>query len=87
MKLHEFLNDDVACVTVFNENEYRRKNTYTMYDGPHGKEKCDFSEITKGMEGTILYYDWYAGGLAERMGFISVDEDGNITEDRCVGIS
>lgn len=87
MKLHEFLNDDLACVTVYNENEYRRKNTYTMYDGPHGKEECSFHQMTQGMEGLVLYYEWSGGLLAEKIGFISVNDQGDITEDRCIARS
>lgn len=86
MKLHEFLQDDVS-VTIINEAEYRRKYSYREYDSEGYELKCDFDRITDGMDGQIVYYYWYAGGLAERVGFLSLDVDGNITEDRLVGMS
>lgn len=84
--LHEFIKDDYQ-MTILNEAAYKKKTMYTEYDGKNKVEKDRFDEHTKGMEGQILYYEWYAGPLAGRIGFISVDENGIVTEHRLMGIS
>ena len=86
MKLHEFTRV-LGKSTLMNLEAALPKFTYVVHDENGAHEVCDIKKHTEGMSGTIYYYQWYLNGLAANEGFISVDNEGTITEDRCIGIS
>lgn len=88
MKLHEFLNDDMFKIEILNETAIRAKLTNTVY-GPDGSEQvCSLDEHISDMcDGQLVYYSSYYNGLCGTDGYLVIDAEGNIIQDKVMGIS